>query len=101
MVNLPCPVALQARARPEAVALVAGERRWSWAELDAAVSRSAGRLRADGIGPGDRLALLAGNHPAVIHLFFALRRLGAVDSVSRERARRIELAWRHGGGARW
>ncbi|MFI0421228.1 amino acid adenylation domain-containing protein [Spongiactinospora sp. 9N601] len=42
----------QARRRPDAEALVAGEDRWTYARLNAAADRLAGRLAAAGAGPG-------------------------------------------------
>ena len=72
-----CPVQAQARRDPDGQALVAAEQRWTWAELDADVGRAAGALVAAGMGPGDRLAILAANHPATVVLLFAVRRLGA------------------------
>ncbi|WP_245627681.1 non-ribosomal peptide synthase/polyketide synthase [Actinomadura oligospora] len=43
---------------PDAVAVVSGETRWTYAELDAEADRVAGSLRAHGVGPGARVALL-------------------------------------------
>lgn len=72
-----CPVRTQARGDPRGLALVAGERRWSWSALDLEVSRACGRLRASGVARGDRVGVLAANHPGTVVLLFALRRLGA------------------------
>ena len=44
-----------ARRLPDRTALVWGERRWTWAELDSRVDRLAAALRARGIGKGDRV----------------------------------------------
>ena len=77
MVSAGCPVKAQARRDPDGLALVAGDRRWSWAALDAETAATAGALRAAGIGPGERVAVLAANHPATVVLLFALRRVGA------------------------
>ena len=77
MVSSRCPVRAQARRDPEGLALVGGDRRWTWAALDAEVARIAGGLRAAGVGPGERVAVLAANHPATVVLLFSLRRLGA------------------------
>jgi long-chain acyl-CoA synthetase len=46
-----------ARRRPEAAAVVAADRRLSWAELDAAVDRSAAGYAAHDLAPGDRVAI--------------------------------------------
>ncbi len=46
-----------ARMHPERPALVTTERTWSYRELHAGASAAAGALLADGIGPGDRVAL--------------------------------------------
>jgi long-chain acyl-CoA synthetase len=46
-----------ARRRPEAPAVVDGDRRLSWAELDAAVDRAAAGYAAHELAPGDRVAI--------------------------------------------
>jgi long-chain acyl-CoA synthetase len=46
-----------ARARPDAPAVVAGQQRRSWAELDAAVDRVAAGFATQGLAPGDRVAV--------------------------------------------
>jgi long-chain acyl-CoA synthetase len=46
-----------ARQRPEAPAVVAGDRRLSWGELDAAVDRVAAGYAARGLTPGERVAV--------------------------------------------
>src|SRR5829696_9558351 len=46
-----------ARRRPDAPAVVAGERRLSWAELDAAVDRAAAGFAGHGLAAGDRVAI--------------------------------------------
>jgi long-chain acyl-CoA synthetase len=46
-----------ARRRPEAPAVVDGDRRLSWAELDAAVDRAAAGYAARELTPGDRVAI--------------------------------------------
>jgi long-chain acyl-CoA synthetase len=46
-----------ARQRPEAPAVVAGDRRLSWRELDAAVDRVAAGFAARGLAPGERVAV--------------------------------------------
>ncbi|MGY1801953.1 AMP-binding protein [Blastococcus sp. SYSU D00922] len=46
-----------ARRRPGAPAVVAGDERLSWAELDAAVDRAAAGYAGHGLAPGDRVAI--------------------------------------------
>jgi long-chain acyl-CoA synthetase len=46
-----------ARRRPEAPAVVAGEQRLTWGELDAAVDRAAAGYAGLGLSPGDRVAV--------------------------------------------
>jgi long-chain acyl-CoA synthetase len=59
-------------------ALVCGETRMSWAELDAAASRCAQGLRARGIGRGERVALCCPNIPAFLVAYYAVLKLGAI-----------------------
>jgi O-succinylbenzoic acid--CoA ligase len=72
-----CPVQTQRRRDADGLALVAGDRHWSWADLDRDVAAAAGSLRVAGVGPGERVAVIAANTPATVVLLFALRRLGA------------------------
>lgn len=50
----------------------------TFAELDERVTTLAGRLRALGIGRGDRVAYLGPNHPSYLEVLFAAGVLGAV-----------------------
>ncbi|GEL17500.1 acyl-CoA synthetase [Pseudonocardia asaccharolytica] len=63
---------------PDKLAVVAGERRMSFAEFDAAVNRAAHALSARGLGKGDRLALLSHNSWQFAVLAFATAKLGVV-----------------------
>ncbi|MGJ7511006.1 acyl-CoA synthetase [Variovorax sp. GT1P44] len=67
-----------ARRFPSKLAIVCGDTRWTYAELDAIVNRLAGALSGRGIVAGDRVAVLARNSHAFVALRFALARLGAV-----------------------
>src|SRR4051794_37007703 len=70
-----------AAERPDAEALrFAGVRR-TWAELDERVRRLAAALRAEGVGPGDRVAVLDLNHPSCLELTLACARIGAANAV--------------------
>ncbi len=58
--------------------LVQGDRRVTFAAMIAAADRVAGHLSARGLGPGDRLLLLAANSPEWVISLWAGLRLGAV-----------------------
>ena len=70
--------ARRAAISPGRTALVFQGDRITYAELHARVGRAAARLRAEGVGPGDRVAYLGPNHPAFVETMFATHRLGAV-----------------------
>src|SRR5688572_6184161 len=63
---------------PDKPAIHRGDSAWTWAEFDGVVSRLAAGLHADGVQPGDRVAVLARNSHAFAALRFALARIGAV-----------------------
>jgi long-chain acyl-CoA synthetase len=65
--------------RPHGLALICGELRLSYAELDALVGEAAGGLRALGVSKGDRVAMVLGNSIEFVAVLFALARLGAVS----------------------
>lgn len=65
-------------ARPGAEALICGDIRMTYADLDAEVALVAGGLAAHGIGRGDRVALLIGNGIEFVALTYAIARLGAI-----------------------
>ena len=67
-----------ARRYPDKLAIVAGDRRVTFAEFDHAVSRCANNLAARGLRKGDRLALLSHNCWQFAVLVFATARLGVV-----------------------
>jgi acyl-CoA synthetase (AMP-forming)/AMP-acid ligase II len=69
----------------EAVVDVATGERISYAELDARSTRAALRLRALGVEPGDRVAILAMNSPLFIDTYLGAARLGAIT---------VPLNWR-------
>ncbi|WP_018546111.1 acyl-CoA synthetase [Streptomyces sp. LaPpAH-108] len=67
-----------ARRVPARVALEYGERTWTYAELDDAVSRAAALLLAEGLVPGDRVAAYGHNSDAYLITFLACARAGLV-----------------------
>ena len=66
------------QTRPDKTALVCGDTRRSYAELRDHAARLAAALRALGIAPGDRVALLSLNSIDCIELWLAVWWLGAI-----------------------
>ncbi len=66
-----------ARVFPAKTALVYGTRRPSWAEFAQEVGRFAGALVRAGVGPGDRVAVLAPNVPEALAAHFAVLQIRA------------------------
>ena len=58
--------------------VVFGERRTTFEQLEGRVAALAGGLARRGIGHGDRVAILAANHPAWVETLWATTRLGAI-----------------------
>jgi fatty-acyl-CoA synthase len=65
------------RVFPQQTAVRYGDRRWTWAEFGREIARQAGALRRAGVGPGDRVAFLAPNVPALLAAHFAVLQLRA------------------------
>ncbi len=64
--------------RPEQLAVVDGDRRWTYAELNAWVNRLAHGLAARGYVRGDALALTCANSAEFLAVYFACAKLGVV-----------------------
>ncbi|MFQ5515072.1 MAG: acyl-CoA synthetase [Myxococcota bacterium] len=64
-------------ARPDAEALVAGERRYTRLELDRRASRLAHHLRSQGIGRGDHVGVYAYNRIEWVEAMLACWKIGA------------------------
>lgn len=67
-----------AKRHAQREALVFNDRRWTFAELDAAVNRVANHLLANGLQHGDRVAAYGKNSDAYILLFLACARSGLI-----------------------
>src|SRR3954453_23097553 len=67
-----------ARRAPTRDALIFGERRWTYEELDDAVSRVAGRLLELGLRKGERVAAYGTNSDAYVLLYLGCARAGLV-----------------------
>ena len=66
------------RVFPDKTAVVHGELRWCYARFADEVGRLAGALRRAGLEPGDRVAFLAPNVPALLAAHFAVPLIGGV-----------------------
>jgi len=66
---------------------------WTHAEFAAWVDAEVETLAALGVAPGDRVAVLALNHPRTLALFFACARLGAMLAPLNWRLAGPELQW--------
>ncbi|QKJ19309.1 long-chain-fatty-acid--CoA ligase [Microbacterium hominis] len=71
-------VEASARDYPDAPALQFFGRTTSYRELNEQIERAAAGLRAQGVGPGDPVAIVLPNCPQHIVAFYAILRLGAV-----------------------
>ncbi|MEV6056693.1 acyl-CoA synthetase [Streptomyces sp. NPDC052107] len=67
-----------ARRTPARRAVEYGERRWTYEDLDDAVSRAASVLLAEGLAPGDRVGAYGHNSDAYLIGFLACARAGLV-----------------------
>ncbi|GAB2790760.1 AMP-binding protein [Streptomyces daliensis] len=76
--SLPAHVAHWAARDPDRAAVVFYGAETSYAELDEASDRLAGRLESAGVGPGDRVGVHLPNCPQFLVAFLAVLRLGAV-----------------------
>ena len=79
----------QAAARPDDEALVCGDRRLTWRQLDRHSSQVANALLADGVAPGDRVAVLARNNAEFFEVAFGAAKAGGLT---------VGLNWRLGPG---
>jgi 2,3-dihydroxybenzoate-AMP ligase len=64
------------------IALVDGDRRLSYADLDAAADRLAAGLHHTGFDPGDRVVVQLPNIAELVIVIFALARLGALPVLA-------------------
>jgi len=87
-------LALQAGLQPSRLAArdLSSGRAWTYRQFDEDTWRMAGALRARGVGPGERVALLAKNRVSSPMLHLACARLGAIFVPLNWRLTAAELA---------
>jgi o-succinylbenzoate---CoA ligase len=76
--RFPCPLAAAARSSPDAVAVRAGDHRWTYRAWDGHVRAATRRLSASGVSRGTRVPIVSRNSPQYLTVLVALWRLGAV-----------------------
>ena len=67
-----------ARRYGNKTAIIMGEQRLTYSELDEAANKIAGALREQGVGKGERIVLLANNSPEFAASFFGIIKAGAI-----------------------
>jgi acyl-CoA synthetase (AMP-forming)/AMP-acid ligase II len=72
---------------PDHPGVLAGDDVWTYAELQRASNAAARHLAVQGVGPGDRLALMTSNRPEFVVVVHAASMLGAVPVL-------LNAAWK-------
>ena len=75
------------------IAVVDGDRRFTYAEFNTRVHKLASALRDAGVEKGDRVAVLAPNTPMALEPHFAVPMIGAVLVMLNTRLQESELTW--------
>src|SRR5438034_6774812 len=96
------PLGFLARAAvvyPDKLAVIDGARRFTYREFHARCRRFADALRRRGIGPGDTVAVMAPNVPALLEAHYGVPMTGAVLNALNYRLDPASIAFilRHGG----
>ncbi|MFD0857149.1 (2,3-dihydroxybenzoyl)adenylate synthase [Actinomadura adrarensis] len=81
------------RGDPDHVALVAGEERMTYADLDRRADRTAAGFHRLGIGRGDRVVIQMPNTASFVIVFLALVRIGAAPVLALPAHRESEIGY--------
>lgn len=84
---------------PEKEAIVCGQERWTYAQLDAHTDRMAATLRDPGLHRQDRVAILTGNCPETVVSLYGVLKAGGVFVIldGNTRARRLKYVLQNSG----
>jgi acyl-CoA synthetase (AMP-forming)/AMP-acid ligase II len=82
-----------ARLWPDRTALIQGEQRWTWAQIDARVDALVAALRSLGLKKGDRILLQSRNNLAMFESGWAAFRMGCVWVPTNFRLAPSEVAY--------
>lgn len=93
MANVITPLLSHAGTHPEQVAVQGAQSSWSYAQLSDAALAYAATLRRQGIGPGDRVLLIAPTVPEFVIAYLGIHALGAVVVPVNTMSTRAELAY--------
>jgi acyl-CoA synthetase (AMP-forming)/AMP-acid ligase II len=93
MLTVPDLLQYGATLHPARLAVVTSERSLTFAGVDERASRLASYLRERGVGPGDRVGLLAMNEAEYLEVLVACQRLGAISVPLNFRLAVPELAF--------
>ena len=76
---------------PDHVAVLAGDDRWTYGELDRAANALAQHLAARGVGRGDRVAVMTSNRPEFVVAVHAASKLGAAPVMLNSSWKALEV----------
>src|ERR1700747_1292408 len=93
MASVLSPVLRRADADPDHIALRGAQRSWTYAQLRDAALAYARSLHARGIGPGDRVLLIAPTVPEFVITYLGIAALGAVVVPVNTMSTRVELEY--------
>ncbi len=93
VMNLSHVLRQNARRHADAPAVIRGERRLTWAEMDRRVDAAVAALAAEGLGKGDRVLIQSRNCHQMFETMFACFRLGAVWVPANFRQSPAEVAF--------
>ena len=79
--TLPVTVEEHAKVAPDSPALIGTDETLTYADLAAMIRRVARWARAEGLAPGDRVALMMTNAPAYAGIWLGLSRVGVVTAL--------------------
>src|ERR1700739_5046122 len=93
MANVIAPVLRHAGTDPDHIALRGAQRLWTYAQLGDAALAYARALRTQGIGPGDRVLLIAPTVAEFVITYLGIAALGAVVVPVNPMSTRPELEY--------
>ena len=77
---------------PDHPAILTGDERWTFAELDRAADAAARHLAARGVGTGSRVAVMTSNRPEFVVVVHAVSKLGAAPVLLNSAWKALEVS---------